>query len=100
MIKHIVLWRVKGREDDKSREVTCRAIREKIEGLRGRIPGMLHIEAGIDFNRSDTAMDVVLYSEFESRAALDGYQEHPAHREMADFISERRAERRTADYEI
>ena len=100
MIKHIVMWRVKNREDAKAREETCRAIKAKIEALRGKIPGMLYIEAGIDFEQSETAMDVVLYSEFESRAALDGYQVHPAHLEMAKFIADRRIERRIADYEV
>src|SRR3954466_8970705 len=100
MIKHIVFWRLKDRENEQSREENARAIKAKIEGLRGKIPGLLHIEAGIDFERSDTACDVVLYSEFESRAALDGYQVHPAHKEMAAFIADRRAERRIADYEI
>jgi hypothetical protein len=100
MIKHIVFWRLKDRDNAKSREENARAIKEKIEGLRGRIPGLLHIEAGIDFNQSETACDVVLYSEFESKAALDGYQVHPEHVEMAKFIGDRRTERRIADYEI
>jgi hypothetical protein len=100
MIKHIVMWRVKDRENAATREESCRAIKQKIEALRGRIPGLLRIEAGVDFNGSDTAMDVVLYSEFESRAALDGYQVHPAHQEMAKFIGDRRSERRIVDYEI
>jgi quinol monooxygenase YgiN len=100
MIKHIVMWRVNNRENAAAREESCRAIKQKIEALRGRIPGMLHIEAGVDVSASDTAMDVVLYSEFESRAALDGYQDHPAHQEMAKFIADRRLERRIVDYEI
>jgi len=100
MIKHIVFWRLKNREDAQGREESARAIKEKIESLRGRVPGLLHIEAGIDFNQSETACDVVLYSEFESRAALDGYQAHPAHVEIVKFIGERRTERRIADYEV
>jgi len=100
MIKHIVFWRLKNRENEESRQESARAIKQKIEGLKGKIPGLLRIEAGIDFNRSDTACDVVLYSEFESRAALDGYQNHPAHQEIVKFIGERRTERRIADYEI
>jgi len=100
MIKHIVMWRVKNREDAKTREETCRAIKAKIESLRGRIPGMRHLEAGIDFCQSETAMDVVLYSEFESREALDGYQAHPLHEDMAKLITQYRIERRIADYEV
>jgi quinol monooxygenase YgiN len=94
------MWRVKNREDAKTREETCRAIKAKIEALRGRIPGMLHVDAGVDFSNSETSMDVVLYSEFESREALDGYQAHPAHQEMAKFITEYRIERRMVDYEV
>ena len=69
----IVFWRLKNRENEQNREESARAIKQKIEGLKGRIPGLLHIEAGIDFNKSDTACEVVLYSEFESRQALDGF---------------------------
>lgn len=100
MVKHIVFWRVKGRDIDETREQTAQAIKAKIDGLRGRIPGMIHIEGAVDFNRGETAYDVVLYSEFESREALDGYQVHPAHQEIIAFIGERRTERAIVDYEI
>jgi hypothetical protein len=100
MIKHIVMWRVKNREDDRMREESCRIVKQTIDGLRGRIPGMLRIEGGIDFSRAETSMDVVLYSEFESRAALDGYQDHPAHQELIKVLADRRIERRVVDYEI
>jgi quinol monooxygenase YgiN len=100
MIKHIVFWRLKNRDDASTREQDAHAIKAKIEGLRGRIPGLLHIEAGIDFSQSDTSSDIVLYSEFESRAALDGYQDHPAHQEIVAFIGARRSERRLVDYEV
>ena len=100
MIKHIVFWRVKDRESAETREATATAIKAKIDGLRGRIPGMLHIEGGVDYNQAETAYDVVLYSEFESREALDGYQVHPAHQEIVAFIGERRTDRAIVDYEI
>lgn len=100
MIKHIVFWRVKGRGDHPTREEHAQAIKAKIEALKGKIPGMLHLEAGVDFCRADAAFDVVLYSEFESRAALEGYQVHPLHQEVAAFITERRLERAIVDYEV
>ena len=100
MIKHIVFWRLNNREDHKGREENARAIKERIDAMRGKIPGLLHIEGGVDFNRSEAACDVVLYSEFESRAALEGYQDHPAHREFVKFMGDRRTERRIADYEV
>ena len=99
MIKHIVMWQIKA-TDGQSKEENVRAIKALIDGLKGKVPGLLHIEGGIDFSASETSGDVVLYAEFESRAALDGYQAHPAHLKMAPFIADRRTERRIVDYEI
>ena len=45
-------------------------------------------------------LDIVLYSEFESRAAFDAYYEHPAHKALAAFIGEVREARTVIDYEV
>ena len=100
MVKHIVLWRLKPEAHGRPAADNARAIKEKLEALRGRIPGMLHLEVGIDFSREETSSDVVLVSEFESRAALDAYQVHPAHEAVKGFILEARSERRLVDYEV
>jgi len=100
VVKHIVAWRLKPEAHGRSAAENARAIKEKLEALRGRIPGMLKIEVGLDFSREETSSDVVLYSEFESRAALDAYQVHPEHEAVKPFILEARAERRLVDYEI
>jgi hypothetical protein len=100
MIKHIVIWRLKNREDLARREETARAIAQRIEGMRGRIPGLLHIEGGVDVIKSADSCDIALYAELESREALAGYQVHPAHEEFKSFISGQPSERRVIDYEI
>ena len=100
MIKHIVLWTLKNRENEQSREETAAAIKQKIEGMRGRIPGLLHIEGGIDFTRSADSWDIALYAELESREALAGYHVHPAHEEFKSFIGPRRSQRSLIDYEV
>ncbi len=100
MIKHIVCWRLKNREDDRTREETAVAIKEKIEGMRGRIPGLLYIEGGVDFSRTSDSCDIVLYAELESRDALNGYQVHPVHEEFKTFIGGRRSERYLIDYDV
>ncbi len=100
MIKHLVLWKLKPEAHGQSAAENGRAIKEKLEGLRGRIPGLLRIEVGIDVSRTDSSSDVALYSEFESRPALDAYQAHPEHKAMMPFIAEARSERRVVDYEI
>lgn len=99
MIKHIVFWRLKSAAHGNSKLTNARIIKEKIEGLRGKIPGLLAIDLGIDTTATETAGDIVLYSEFENQAALDAYQIHPEHQAIVPFVREAQAERRTIDYE-
>ena len=99
MIKHIVFWRLKESAHGNSKEVNARLIKEKLEALRGVIPGLLRIEVGVDFSKTDQSSDLALYSEFATRADLDAYQAHPAHKAVMPFIAEARSERRLVDYE-
>jgi hypothetical protein len=100
MIKHIVLWTLKNRENEQSRDETAVAIKGKIEAMRGRIPGLLHIEGGVDFSRSADSWDIALYAELESHEALAAYHVHPAHEDFKAFIGPRRSQRTLIDYEV
>jgi hypothetical protein len=100
MIKHIVFWKLKDQANGTSKEENGRLIKEKLEALRGVIPGLLEIEVGVDFSKSDQSADLALYSTFATRADLDAYQAHPAHKAVMPFIMEARSERRVVDYEI
>jgi len=100
VVKHIVVWRLKPEAHGRTAAENARAIKEKLEALRGRIPGMLRLEVGQNFSREDGASDLALYSEFESRAALEAYQVHPEHEAVKPFILESRTERRVVDYDV
>ena|SRR5664279_5666606 len=76
MLKHVVIWKVR---EPAQRAANVAAIRHALEGLRGRIPGLLAIEVGADIGYDNSGQDVVLYAEFADRAALDVYQDHPLH---------------------
>ena len=65
-----------------------------------KIEAIKALEVGINFNESDDAYDIVLYSEFESKKDLDAYQNHPAHSEAREFIQAVRWKRKVVDYEI
>jgi len=99
MVKHIVMWRLKEEAHGNTAEVNARLIKEKLEALSGRIPGVLFIEAGLDFSRTDSSAEVVLYSEFADKAALEVYQRHPEHEALKPFIGGATSERRLVDYE-
>lgn len=99
MIKHIVLWKLKDFAEEASKKENALKMKHMLEDLRGRIPGLLKIEVGIDFSATDASGDVVLYSEFPDRAALDAYQHHPEHQKCVAFVKKIVVERRLVDYE-
>ena len=98
MIKHIVMWNVRGATPD-DRMAAIRLLKSRFEELRGRIPGLLHLEVGVDTSQVDYACDVVLYSEFESQQALEAYASHPEHLRVRDELLGLRIARHQVDYE-
>ena len=99
MIKHIVMWKVKGSTPEEKRE-GVRRIQAAFDGVVGVIPGLLALEVGADVSRIEYACDVVLYSEFESRQALDSYATHPEHLRIKRDLADVRIARHQVDYVI
>jgi hypothetical protein len=99
MLKHIVMWKVRG-DDAATRARHIDLVKTEFESLRGRIPGLLHLEIGVDESRADYAFDVVLYSEFASREALAAYAEHPEHLRVRRALGDVRTARHQVDYEV
>jgi hypothetical protein len=97
MIKHIVMWHVRG-ASAAEKAVSIAQLQSSFESLRGRIPGLLHLELGMDTSRIDYACDVVLYTEFDSQAALDAYASHPEHLRVKQEVADLRISRFQVDY--
>lgn len=97
MIKHIVLWRLNG-ETAEQRAAQAQEIKSVLEALNGRIPGLHHLEVGIDFSDTPNSAHVALYAELDSREALATYQKHPEHVKAAAVVAAATSERRLADY--
>ena len=100
MVKHIVLFKLKDHAEGATKAENARLVKQKVEALRGTVAGVVALEVGLNFEPSEAAYDLALYSVFESRAALDAYQVHPAHRVVAEFLGRVRAARVVVDYEI
>jgi hypothetical protein len=100
MIKHIVLWKLKDFAEGSTKQQNALKIKIMLEDMRGKIPGMLKLEVGLNFETSETASDILLYTEFESRDALNVYQDHQVHLKVKNFIPLVRTERRVVDYEV
>jgi len=96
MIKHIVMWNLK----EENKEKNALEIKTRLEALKTIIPQIHSIEVGRNFNESDMAYDLVLYTEFETKGDLEIYQNHPAHKAVAKFVAEVRTARVVGDYEL
>jgi len=87
------MWKLKDRAD-------AAMLKQRLEALNGRIPGLLHLEVGIDFLESEQSADLVLVAELESREALDNYQVHPEHQAVVPLVKEAAVSRTVVDYEV
>ncbi|MGO9645943.1 MAG: Dabb family protein [Candidatus Bathyarchaeia archaeon] len=83
MISHVVAAKLKDRSP-KNVEST----RVLLESLRGKIPGLHHLDVGIDVGRSKLAYDIVLIAKFDDLDGLQVYREHPLHVPVVNKLME------------
>ena len=93
MVKHIVLYTLK---EGVNKEDAVNLIASVLEPLVDKIPGLLHLEVRRAFN----GMDYALYSEFESREALEAYASHPLHVSAKGHFFHLLDSRVAADYDL
>ena len=83
MVKHIILWQLKDGLSEHEKENIKAGIKSGLEGLKGRIDGLVDIKVETNPLPSSNA-DVMLNSSFESAQALKAYSVHPEHVKVAD----------------
>ena len=94
MVKHIVVYTLKEGVD---KPAAVELIRSVLEPLVGVIPGLKHMEIRAAYQGG---MDYALYSEFESREALEAYAVHPLHQEAKSHFHHFIQTRIAADFEV
>lgn len=99
MIKHIVMWKLKDRAEGADRATNAARMKARLDECRDIVTGIVEFEVALARPGLEATYDVVLYSVFESREALDAYQDHPTHVALKPFIGAVRAERQCMDYE-
>ena len=84
MVKHIILWKLSEDLSAEEKEKVKAGIKEGLEGLVGKVPGLLECKVNISGRLDSSNCDVMLDSTLESPEALKGYAVHPAHVAVAD----------------
>jgi hypothetical protein len=97
MVRHIVMWRVKGATAEERRR-NAQRVRAAFEPLRGRVPGLRHLEIGLDTSGVDYACDMVLVGDFDDAQSLAAYATHPEHLRAREAAGDLRVERYQVDY--
>ena len=95
MIRHIVMFKIKDEFKDEIPQLV-----QNFYGMKGKIEGMVNLEAGADFLHSERSFDLALITEFDSREAFDAYQNHPVHLPVKKRMGEVRVSSVACDYVI
>jgi len=94
MVVHIVMFAFK----EQNKEENIAKVKEALEALETKIEELSSIEVGVNFTRSDRAMDLSLYSTFQTKEDLQSYATHPAHLEVVALIKEVTVASKVVDY--
>jgi quinol monooxygenase YgiN len=100
MLKHIVMWKLKDHAEGADRAANALEMKRRLDACANIVPGILTFEVSLAQPGLEATYDVVLYSEFADKAALDAYASHPTHEAVKPFIGAVRAERQCMDYEV
>ena len=84
MVKHIILWTLNPELSEEEKQQVKQGIKAGLEGLVGKVPGLLDVKVNIDGRLSSSNADVMLDSTLESEEALRGYAQHPEHLAVAN----------------
>lgn len=74
MVKHIVCFKLKDYTPQKAEYA-----RNLLLTMRGRVPEIRELFAGVDFLHSERSYDLILEVTVDDRAALERYQQDPYH---------------------
>ena len=94
MIGHIVLFKFK--EENKTQNIEW--AKELLLALEDLIPELVILQVGINFDTAERAMDLSLYTVFDSKEDLAHYASHPEHLKVVAFMKEVTEYSKVCDY--
>ena len=86
---------------DSEKESVKKGIKDGLEGLKGKIPGLIDIKVNTEGRLASSTADLMLDSTFENAEALKGYSKHPEHVAVAESkVRPYTASRSCLDFEV
>lgn len=84
MVKHIILWTLNPELSEEKKKEVKAEIKAGLEGLKGKVPGLLEVTVNIEGRLDSSNCDLMLDSTLESVEALKNYASHPEHVAVAN----------------
>ena len=84
MVKHIIIWTLNPELSEEEKAKVKAEIKAGLEGLVGKVPGLIDVKVHIDGRLASSNADLMLDSTLESGEALKGYAVHPEHVAVAN----------------
>lgn len=101
MVKHIILWALNPELSEDEKAAVKAGIKEGLEGLVGKVPGLTDVKVHIDGRLTSSTADVMLDSTLESAEALKAYATHPDHVAVANSkVRPYTVQRSCLDFEV
>jgi len=94
MIVHIVFFEFK----DENKGGNILEVKKLLEQLPLKIKELNSLEVGVNFDETQRAMDLSLYTTFNTKEDLNIYAKHPEHLKVIKFIKEVTQYSKVVDY--
>ena len=99
MVHHIVMWKFKPEIAEEQKLELKKAMRDYLEALVGKVPGLLTVKF-VEEPIPSSTHDIALVTTLEKAEDIAVYGSHPAHVAVADtFVRPYVTERACLDYE-
>ena len=100
MVKHVLLWQLSDALSDEEKLGIKTAVKEGLEKLPGKVPGLVDVKVSIDPLETSNA-DIYLDATLTDVSAIDIYQQNPDHLKVKDILTEAVVKTRLCmDYEV
>ena len=101
MVKHIILWTLNPELSEEEKQTVKVGIKEGLEGLVGKIPGLIDVKVQVDGRLASSTADLMLDCTLENPEALKVYAQHPEHLAVANTkVRPFTVQRACLDYEL
>ena len=100
MVKHIILWTLNPELTEAEKRTDKEGIKAGLEGLVGKVPGLIEVNVQIDGRIDSSNADLMLDCTLENAEALKVYANHPEHLAVANTkVRPYTVQRSCLDYE-